>query len=486
MPADITGQPPRDSGLLPSLRAAVGAAGVIDDPAAMAPYLCDYRGLYHGHAPLVLRPASVAEVSKVLALCNAAGVGVVPQGGNTGYCGGATPDESGTQIVLSLSRLNRIRAVEPLNYSMTVEAGCVLATAQQAASQAGRLLPLSLGAEGSCQIGGNLSTNAGGTAVLRYGMARDLVLGLEVVLADGSVLSTLGSLRKDNTGYDLKSLFVGAEGTLGVITAATLKLFPGVATTATALIAIDGIDAAVMLMGKLRAASADHLAACEIMARAALELVVRHVPGCRDPFGAWHPWYLLVELQSAQAHDELVTLLQRTLSAMLDQPLIRDVIIAGSAAQRAALWKLRECISDSMALEGAQIKHDVSVPIGAMPAFHAQAGAWILQQSPGARLVIFGHIGDGNLHYNVSEPAGGDPGSFRAATAEIEQGVHDIAVQHGGSFSAEHGIGRYKIGALLRYGDPVELALMRSIKQALDPNGIMNPGKLLASAGAIS
>jgi FAD/FMN-containing dehydrogenase len=466
--------------VLQSLRAVVGAAGVVDAPADMEPYLHDHRHLYQGKAPLVLRPGSVAEVARLLALCNAAGVGVVPQGGNTGYCGGATPDDSGTQIVLSLSRLNKVRAVEPLNYSMTVEAGCVLATVQQAAAAADRLFPLSLGAEGSCQIGGNLSTNAGGTAVLRFGMARDLVLGLEVVLADGSVLSTLGSLRKDNTGYDLKSLFIGAEGTLGVITAATLKLFPKVAATATALLAIDDIETAVQLLGTLRAASADRLTACEIMARPALELVLRHIPGCSDPFDAAHPWYLLVELQSGQANEALDELLETLLGDALERGEIRDAVVATSMTQRVALWKLRECIPEAMAKEGAQIKHDVSVPIAAMPAFNVEAGAWILQQIPGARLVTFGHIGDGNLHYNVSQPLGGDGATFLTRSAAIEHGVHDIAVRHGGSYSAEHGIGQYKRGELLRYGDPVELALMQSIKRALDPKHIMNPGKVLA------
>jgi FAD/FMN-containing dehydrogenase len=470
-----------DPKLLAALRAIVGLAGVIDTPADMAPFLRDYRGLYQGKTPFILRPGNVDEVSKILALCNAAGVGVVPHGGNTGYCGGATPDDSGAQIVLSLSRMNKVRAIEPLNYSITVEAGCVLASVQQAASDAERLFPLSLGAEGSCQIGGNLSTNAGGTAVLRFGMARDLVLGLEVVMADGAILSTLGSLRKDNTGYDLKSLFVGAEGTLGIITAATLKLFPKVAASATAYIAIDSIDVAVQLLGELRSASADRLTACEIMKRSALELVVQHIPGCVDPFETSHPWYLLIELQSAQANEPLDALLEQVLADALDRGVIRDAVVATNGAQRAALWKLRECIPEAMALEGEQIKHDISVPIAAMPVFDGEAGKWILQQMPAARLITFGHIGDGNLHYNVSQPAGGDGAGFLARSAEIEHGVHDIAHRHGGSFSAEHGIGQYKRGELQRYSDPVELEMMRSIKRALDPNNIMNPGKLITA-----
>jgi FAD/FMN-containing dehydrogenase len=470
-----------DAKLLQQLRAIVGPAGVVDQPAEMAPYLRDYRGLYRSATPCVLRPAATAEVAQILALCNGAGVAVVPQGGNTGYCGGATPDESGKQLVLSLARMNRVRAVEPLNYSITVEAGCVLAHVQRAAAAAERYFPLSLGAEGSCQIGGSLSTNAGGTAVLRYGMARDLVLGLEVVLADGRVLSTLGSLRKDNTGYDLNTLFVGAEGTLGVITAATLKLFPKVAVTATAFVAIPDIDAALELLTAFRAASADRLTACEIMARSALDLVSHHIPGASDPFNSPHPWYLLIELQSAQHGEELNAVLEAVLGAALVSGRVLDAVIAASGAQRAALWTLRELISEALAVEGTQIKHDVSLPIAALPAFHAEAGPWILAQAPGARLVPFGHIGDGNLHYNVSQPVGGDGQAFLAQSTAIERGVHDIVHRHGGSISAEHGIGRYKLDELVRYADPVELEMMRSVKRALDPNGIMNPGKVLVA-----
>jgi D-lactate dehydrogenase (cytochrome) len=373
-----------------------------------------------------------------------------------------------------------VRSVEPLNHAITVEAGVVLAHVQQAAADAERFFPLSLGAEGSCQIGGNLSTNAGGTAVLRYGMARDLVLGLEVVLADGSVLDGLGSLRKDNTGYDLKSLFVGAEGTLGIITAATLKLFPKVATRATALVAIPDLEVAVRLLGAMRAASADRLTACEIMARQALKLVTQHIPGAADPFDAPHPWYLLLELQSALADEPLNEVLETSLAAAMERGEVLDAVLATSGAQRDALWKLRETVPEAMAAEGAQIKHDVSVPIAAIAAFSAAAGAWILERVPGARLVTFGHIGDGNLHFNVSQPEGGDGRAFLARSAEIEHGVHDIAQAHGGSFSAEHGIGRHKLPELARYADPVELALMRTVKRALDPRGILNPGKVLA------
>jgi FAD/FMN-containing dehydrogenase len=464
---------------LQRIRSAIGPHGVIDAPREIEPFLTDFRHLYRGRAPLVLQPADVAEVSTILALCNDAGVGVVPHGGNTGYCGGSVPDQSGDQLVVSLARLNKIRAVEPSSYSMTVEAGCVLANVQQAALAAERYFPLSLGAEGSCQIGGNLATNAGGTAVLRYGMARDLVLGLEVVLADGRVLDMLRSLRKDNTGYDLKSLFIGAEGTLGVITAATLKLFPGVAVRATAYLGIASLAAAGELLAVLRAASADRLTACEVMCRSALELVAAHIPGAADVFEHSCPWYLLVEVQSASPTEDLDSLLEEALEAAMQRGLLLDAIVAKSGAQRAALWRLRESIPEAMAIEGAQIKHDVSVPLAAIPDFAAEAAAWIGERMPQARLVPFGHIGDGNLHFNVSQPVSASAAEFLQRAGEIERGVYDIVRRYGGSFSAEHGIGQYKLTELQRYRTPTELDVMRQLKRALDPRGILNPGKVL-------
>jgi FAD/FMN-containing dehydrogenase len=468
-----------DPQFLQRLRAAIEPSSILDAPADIGPYLVDCRHLYHGRAALVLRPGSVAEVSTLLALCNDAGIGVVPHGGNTGYCGGSVPDDSGNQLVVSLARLKTVRAVDPLSYSITVEAGCVLATVQEAAAAAERYFPLSLAAEGSCQIGGNLSTNAGGTAVLRYGMARDLVLGLEVVLADGRVLDMLRSLRKDNTGYDLKSLFIGAEGTLGVITAATLKLFPKVAGRATACLAIPSLEAAVQLLALLRAASADRLTACEIMCRLALELVANHIPGAADAFDRPHPWYLLVELQSSLATEDLDGLLESALGAAMERGLVTDAIVAKSGAQRAGLWRLRESIPEALAAAGAQIKHDVSVPIAAIPAFAATAAEWIHAQIPTARIVPFGHIGDGNLHFNVSQPMDVDAADFLRRAPAIEHGVHDIAHRHGGSFSAEHGIGKYKVEELLRFRTATELDIMRELKRTLDPRGIMNPGKIL-------
>jgi FAD/FMN-containing dehydrogenase len=468
-----------DPHFLQRLRGAVGPLSVIDTPTDIEPYLSDCRNLYRGAAALVLRPADVVEVSTMLALCNEVGIGVVPHGGNTGYCGGSVPDESGNQLVMSLSRLNRIRSVEALSYAMTVEAGCILATVQEAALVAERYFPLSLAAEGSCQIGGNLSTNAGGTAVLRYGMARELVLGLEVVLADGRVLDMLRSLRKDNTGYDLKSLFIGAEGTLGVITAATLKLFPKAAVRATAYLAIPSLEAAVQLLAALRAASADRLTACEIMGRHTLELVAEHIPGTGDVFDSPHSWYLLVELQSTLATEDLDGLLEGALAAAMERGLVADAIVAKSGTQRAALWRLRESVPEALAIAGAQIKHDVSIPIAAIPDFASTATQWIHAQIPEARIAPFGHIGDGNLHFNVSQPVDADATDFLRRAPEIEHGVHDIAHRYGGSFSAEHGIGKYKLKELLRYRSANEVEVMRTLKQALDPKGIMNPGKIL-------
>ena len=469
-----------DPGVLARIRAVLDPRSLIETPEDIEPYLVDFRHLYRGRASMVVRPGSVQELSALLGICNEAGVGVVPQGGNTGYCGGSVPDRSGDELVVSLSRLNKIRAVDPAGYSMTVEAGCVLAVIQNAAIAADRYFPLSLGAEGSCQIGGNLSTNAGGTAVLRYGMARDLVLGVEVVLSDGRVLNMLRSLRKDNTGYDLKSLFIGAEGTLGIITAATLKLFPKVARRATGFLALDSVDAGVKLLALLRDVSADRMTACEIMSRRALELVVKHIAGARDVLDGPHPWYVLTELQSSSSDEDLDGLLEGALTKAVELGLVADAIVASSGTQRNSLWKLRESIPEAMALEGAQIKHDVSVPIARISEFVQVATDWIHDVAPEARPVPFGHIGDGNLHFNISQPVSGDVSEFLRSAPGIERGVHHIANSFGGSFSAEHGIGRYKTQELVRYRTPIELDVMRSLKYALDPRGIMNPGKVLA------
>jgi len=468
-----------DDPVLALLKAAAGERGWVEQPADREPYERDFRRRYQGKAALVLRPATTNAVARILTICDERRVGVVPHGGNTSYCGGATPDSSGGQVVLSLERLNRIRSVDALDYSITVEAGCVLADVQAAAERADRLFPLSLGSEGSCQIGGNLSTNAGGTAVLRYGMMRDLVLGLEVVLADGRVLDMLRALRKDNRGYDLKQLFVGAEGTLGIITAATLKLFPLPASRATAICAVPTPAAAVELLSVIRRRAGGTLTTFELMPRIAVALTALHVQGVRDPFGAAHPWYVLVELSGAQADIELEELLERALAEGADQELVADAALASSGEQREAMWKLRESIPEAQRREGPGLKHDVSVPITAIARFIALAGDWLAANVPDGEAVAYGHLGDGSLHFNVQQRRGTDPQEFLARAPAVRRAIHDLAAQLNGSFSAEHGIGQAKVEELERYKGPVELELMRKLKRTLDPHGVLNPGKVL-------
>jgi FAD/FMN-containing dehydrogenase len=457
----------------------LGADGWLTQPSTVEPYLVDHRRLYRGHALGVAVPRSVEQISKLLAACNEQRVGVVPHGGNTSYCGGATPDESGSQIVLSLRRLNRIRSVDPMNYSLIAEAGCVLAEVQGKADEAERLFPLSLGSEGSCQIGGNLSTNAGGTSVLRYGMMRDLVLGLEVVLADGRVLSSLTALRKDNTGYDIKSLFLGAEGTLGVITAASLKLFPKIRASATALAAVPDVRAAVALLARLRATSGDRVSSFELIPRIAIELTTQHIAGVSDPLDRAHSWYVLCELTSSRAADSLDTVLQEALGAALTDGLVVDAALASSERERSALWKMRETIPEAQRLDGGSLKHDISVPVASLPTFVERAAKWVQDNVPDGRLVAYGHVGDGNLHFNLNQAPGAAREEFLARGPKIERAIHDMVHELGGSFSAEHGIGRLKVGELERYASAVELDLMRALKHALDPNAILNPGKVL-------
>ena len=447
--------------------------------ADLEPYLIDHRRLYHGRALAIALPRTAAEVTQLLAFCNRHRIGVVPQGGNTSYCGGATPDESGSQVVVALSRLSHIRHVDPLNYSIVAEAGCILADIQRAADEAQRFFPLSLGSEGSCQIGGNLSTNAGGIHVLRYGMMRDLVLGLEVALADGRLLSSLGTLRKDNTGYDLKSLFLGAEGTLGIITAASLKLFPKVRASATAFAAIRDPRTAITLLARLREASGDRISSFELIPRIGIELTVRHIPGVRDPLDARHDWYALCELTSSRESDPLDELLEEGLAGALRENLVLDAAIARNERDRAAFWKLRETIPEAQRLDGASLKHDISVPVASIPDFIERAGRWVAENVGDGRLVAYGHAGDGNLHFNINQAPGTDRAGFLAREETVKRAVHDMVRDFGGSFSAEHGIGRLKVGELERYASSVELDLMRAIKRTLDPNGILNPGKVL-------
>jgi FAD/FMN-containing dehydrogenase len=457
----------------------LGSDGVLADAADTAPYLTDHRKLYQGRALAVILPRTVEQISRVLRFCNEHRIGVVPHGGNTGYCGGATPDESGTQIVVSMRRLNRVRSVDPLNYSLVAEAGCILAQVQRAADEAERFFPLSLGSEGTCQIGGNLSTNAGGLSVLRYGMMRDLVLGLEVVLADGRVLSSLGALRKDNTGYDIKSLFLGAEGTLGIITAASVKLFPKIRSSATAFVAIPAVRAAVDLLARLREASGDRISSLELIPRIGVELTTQHIPGVSDPLQQPYSWYVLCELTSARAADPLDTVMEEALATALEDGLVLDAALARNERERLALWKLRETIPEAQRIDGASLKHDISVTITALPDFVERASRWVQENVPDGRLVVYGHVGDGNLHFNINQAPGSDSNAFLAREPAIKRAIHDLVREFGGSFSAEHGIGRLKVGELEHYAAPVEIALMQAVKKALDPNGVLNPGKVL-------
>ncbi len=461
------------------LRTIVGAANVLEAEADMAPFLSDWRGRYHGRARAVVRPRDTAEVAAVVAACAQAGVAMVPQGGNTGLCGGATPLVDGAAVVISLARMNRIRALDADNDTLTVEAGCTLAAVQEAAQAAGRLFPLSLASEGSCLIGGNLSTNAGGVQVLRYGNTRELVLGLEVVLPDGRVWDGLRGLRKDNTGYDLKQLFIGAEGTLGIVTAAVLKLFPAIRSRATAWVAVPDPRAAVRLLGMLRAVCGERVSAFEIVGRTALGLVLQHIPGARDPLAGAPAWSVLVELSDPDVDAPLDAQLQAVLGEACAQGLAADAAVAASAAQAQALWALREDISEAQRIEGVSIKHDVSVPVSRIPEFLERAGAALAARWPDVRVVAFGHIGDGNLHYNLSKPAADDNAAFIARTAEVNRVVHDLVCELGGSISAEHGLGQLKREEVLRYKPALEMELMRRVKQAFDPAGLMNPGKVL-------
>jgi FAD/FMN-containing dehydrogenase len=472
---------PPSPATLAELKAVGGGGSWLDSPEDLAPFLTDFRGLYHGSAPLALLPRTVEEVARILAICHREAVAVVPHGGNTSYCGGATPDESGSQIVVSMRRLNRVRQLDAANYSMIVEVGCTLAAAQSAARAADRLFPLSLGSEGTAQIGGNLSTNAGGTAVLRYGMMRDLVLGLEVVLADGRVLSALKSLRKDNTGYDVKSLFVGAEGTLGIITAASLKLFPQPADTATALVGIDTPGQALELLTRLRSAAGDQVSSFELMPQIAVELTVQHIPGVANPLIFGSPWYLLIELGSPNPEQDLTGLLTSQLEDAATAGKVRDAMLATSLAQAQSMWKLRESVPEAQRRHGASIKHDVSVPVSAIPMLIEKGTALMQRLAPEGDVVSYGHAGDGNLHFNLSQKGGADLAAFLGRTHALELAMFDLVESLGGSISAEHGIGRLKAQEFARRADPVELSVMRELKRALDPKGILNPGKVLCA-----
>jgi FAD/FMN-containing dehydrogenase len=466
------------SELLAALRAAVGPAQVLTE-GDLSAYLSDWRQRWRGRALAVVRPGSTAEVAAVVRACAAAGVSLVPQGGNTGLVGGGVPDETGTQVLLSLQRLNRVRAIDTANLTLTVEAGCVLQAVQQAAAAQGLLFPLSLAAEGSCTIGGNLATNAGGTQVLRFGNARDLCLGLEVVTAEGEVWHGLSGLRKDNTGYDLRDLFVGSEGTLGIITAATLKLFPQPAATMTALAACSSLDDCVALLTLARARLGAGLTGFEVMGRFALELVARHFPALPRPLpGA--PWTVLLEQSDAEGESAARERFEALLGAALQAGHISDAAVAESLAQSQAMWHVRESIPLAQAQEGLNIKHDIALPVSAIPRFCDATDAALRALVPGVRLVNFGHLGDGNLHYNVQAPAGADAKQFLAEMEPaVNHLVYDAVMAHHGSISAEHGVGQLKRDELVQRKSPVALALMKRIKQALDPANRLNPGRVV-------
>ncbi len=470
------------AGVIERIRKAVGAQGILTAAADLEPYVVDWRGVYRGVAAAAVRPANTSEVAAVMKICAETGTALVPQGGNTGMCGASVPNAGGGEIVLTLSRMNKIIEVDPLNNTLTAEAGCVLANIQQAAADAGRLFPLSLGAEGSCQIGGNLSTNAGGVNVLRYGNTRDLVLGLEVVLPDGRVWNGLRGLRKDNTGYDLKHLFIGAEGTLGIITAATLKLFPRPAANATAWMAVRDPEAALRLLALMRRHCNDRITAFELISRHSLELVWRHVPGTRDPMAAPSPWYVLTELADAGEEHVLRTDLERALEDALTAELVVDAVIAENRTQAQALWHMRESIPEGARQEPVMVyRHDIAVAVGRIPEFIREAQAALEKRFPGVRLICFGHLGDGNLHYNAYLPERLRTDAAARDAHDVTETVYDIVRQYGGSFSAEHGIGLSKVAELAHYKSAVELDLMRTVKRALDPQGLLNPGKVLRS-----
>lgn len=470
---------PLSADTLRHIQEVVGEKGWLADPAAIEPYLVDQRGLYRGRTPMVVRPATTEEVVAVVRLCAEAQIAIVPQGGNTGLVGASVPFEHGREILLNLGRLKRIREVDPLGYTLTAEAGCVLAEVQDAARRADRLFPLSMGSEGSCQIGGVISTNAGGTAVLRYGTARDLVLGLEVVLPDGRVISDLKGLRKDNSGYDLKQLFIGAEGTLGIVTAAVLKLFPRPTETATALAAVRDLAAMVELLARARAASGDGVTAFEMISRRCVDLVLAHIPATADPLKTAYAHYALVELSATGAEHAAGRVLEDLLARAMEDGLVLDAVVAASEAQRAGLWRLREAIPEAQTREGGSIKHDIGVPVTAIPEFVARATRRVEGEMPGIRVVAFGHVGDGNVHFNLTQPVGMDKAAFLENWTHFNRIVHDVAIALGGTISAEHGIGRLKRDELLRTKSPAEIELMRRLKSLLDPKGIMNPGKVV-------
>lgn len=465
--------------LIERFAAIVGTNHALTDPAMLAPRLIETRGLYHGASPLLLRPANAQEVSAVLALATETGTPIVPQSGNTGHVGGQTPRDGGEDVLLSLERMNRVREIDLAAGTMTVDAGCILDSLHRLAEQHERVFPLSLGSQGSCQIGGNLSTNAGGTQVLAYGNARHLCLGLEVVLPTGEIWDGLRKLKKDNTGYDLRDLFIGAEGTLGVITAAVLKLFPRPRGHQVAFAGLDSAQKALAFFELAQEVCGGSLTGFELMVRLGVEFTVRHIPGVRDPLTTEYPWYVLVDISTTDGEDGARRIMEALLGLALEQGLVLDAAVAASTAQARAFWHLRESMSEAQKPEGGSIKHDVSVPVSDIPAFMAEAERAVTAFLPGARICAFGHLGDGNIHYNISQPVDADKQAFIARWREVNEIVHGLVLKFNGSISAEHGIGQLKRDELARIRPAIEMDLMRRIKRAFDPANIMNPDKVL-------
>ncbi len=456
----------------------VGPAAVLTEPSDTEPHSTDWRGQYRGRAALVVKPGTAQEVAQVVAILAGAGVGIVPQAGNTSLCGASVPDASGTQVVLNVSRLNKVRAIDLENDTITVEAGCILAELQRVAEEADRFFPLSLAAEGTCEIGGNISTNAGGTQVLRYGNMREQVLGLEVVLPDGQLWDGLRGLRKDNTGYDLKHLFIGAEGTLGIVTAAVLKLYPRPRAIATAFVAVPGPAECISLLGAMRGSVGERLTGFEIVSRRCLDLVVKNVPGSTDPFATPHPWYALVECYDSGEAAALAERMEAALASAFESGFATDAVMASSEQQRRALWALRENVAEAQKKEGDSVKHDVSVPVSRVAELISAGSEELERAFPGARVVAFGHAGDGNIHWNLFPPPG-EQASVGPWSKRVNALAYDIVHRLHGSISAEHGIGVLKRDSLPKYKSALELELMRALKRTLDPRGIMNPGKVI-------
>ncbi|MFN7102460.1 MAG: FAD-binding oxidoreductase [Pseudorhizobium sp.] len=467
------------SDLLQRFAAIVGEANTLRDPADIAPRLVENRGLYRGLSPMVLKPGSAQEVSAILKLATETRTAIVPQTGNTGLVGGQVPSNTGTELIVSLERMNRILDVDPVANVLAVEGGAILAEVQKAAENVGRLFPLSLGSEGSCRIGGNLATNAGGTAVLAYGNMRQLCLGLEVVLPTGEIWEGMRRLKKDNTGYDLRDLFIGAEGTLGIITGAVLKLFPQPVGHQVAFAGLASPEDALRLFEKASNLCGTALTGFELMPRIGVEFTTRHIDGVRDPLSEPYPWYALIDISTSDSAETAETMVQALLELGLETGLVRDAVIASSVAQQKALWHMRESMSDAQKPEGGSIKHDVSVPVSSVAAFMKEADEAVLAAMPGARICAFGHLGDGNIHYNISQPVGADKQAFLERWREINGIVHGIVLSMNGSISAEHGIGQLKRDELARIRPAIEIALMRRIKRAFDPANIMNPGKVI-------